>query len=422
VASSVGSSAGHGQATGSTAAEEPLDRPLNVGVLRAGDLESRELLLFDRLHESRLLAVSAIGDVPVTPYGVAGLSLDVQIRPSLESRLRSLPFGGVLAAQARRRLPFDVAHSPGLRRALAPFALVNARETFESQTARAVRLVKGRPDQRLVVSCFENIPFRYEDDEGLARNKDRVRAGADMFIANSPGAQGALVLEGVPPSRIELVPPGIDTDLFAPGPRDRTLRARWGADDDAVVILFAGRLLREKGLIEALLSLRELLASTSHRVRLVFHGAGPERPRLQRAVRTVRLEHVVAFSEWVDPSHMPDVYRSGDIVVLPSLATPYWREQFGFNLAEAMACGRPTVGASTGEIPWVVGHGGLIFDVERWNALSEVVESLMGDPARRDALGAAARQEAVQRFSVGVAGRRLVECFEAAMSRPARQG
>jgi starch synthase len=394
---------------------------LSVAVLRAGDLESRELLLFDRLHEDRLLAVTAIGDTPATPYGIAGLSLDVQIRPSPMSRLQSLPFGGLLATRAQTRLPFDVAHSPGLRRALASFALVNARETFHSQTARAATLLRGRPYQRLVVSCFENVPFRYEDDARLARNKDDVRAGADMFIANSPGAREALLLEGVLESRIEVVPPGIDTDLFIPGPRNRTLRAQWSADDDDIVVLYAGRLLPEKGLLDALLSLRELLGSHSHRVKLVFHGAGGEGPRLRRAVRAFGLEHDVAFSEWVDPSRMPDVYRSGDIIVLPSLSTPYWREQFGFNLVEAMACGRPMVGASTGEIPWVVGRGGLTFDVERRSALKEMVETLVGDPGRREELGSAARQEAVERFSVGVAGRQLVDCFESAMSRPARQ-
>lgn len=409
---------GKKRSTGTTAVRAGSKIP-KVAVLRAADLETRELLLFDRLHESRQLAVTAVGDAPDTPYGIAGLSLDVKILPSVQSRLRSFPLGGRLASQLTKRFP-SIAHSPGLEKVLYDFAVVNTRETFHSQSARAAELLTRRPDQRLVVSCFENIPFRYEEDEHLARNKDRVRAAADMFVANSPGARDALLLENVPANRVEMVPPGIDTDLFTPGPRSQTMRARWQANDDDLIILYAGRLLPEKGLIEALVSLRELLNSSRGGIKLVFHGAGPERLRLKRAASSLGLTGRVVFSDWVAPDQMPDVYRSGDLIVLPSLSAPYWREQFGYNLVEAMACGRPVIGASTGEIPWVLGSGGIVFDVERPAGLAEALGPLISDEGRRVALGVVARREALARFSVGVAGQQLVDCFRTAMSRPPR--
>jgi alpha-maltose-1-phosphate synthase len=387
------------------------DSPVKVAVLRAGDLEARELLLFDRLSEQGLLDAGAFG-------GVSGLTLPVTVYPSLGARLDSVALGRPFRRLLRRRLGADLSHSPGLERVLASYSVINARETFQSQTARAARWVSARPYQRLVVSCFENIPFRYEEDDLLHGNKERVRKLADMFIANSPGARAALEVEGVPRDRIHIVPPGIDTSHFAPGPRSDELRAQWRAEHDDIVILYAGRLVAEKGLVELTLALRDLL-SLRNDTRLVFHGAGPERSRLEHTSRTLGLGDRVAFSDWVAPTQMPDIYRSADIVVLPSLSTPYWREQFGFNLVEAMACGRPLVGASTGEIAWVIGSGGVTSSGDD-RTLRAAVEALVRDGDKRLCLADAARREAVARFSVDTAGRQLVECFRDSLSRPGR--
>jgi glycosyltransferase involved in cell wall biosynthesis len=393
---------------------------LNVAVLRAEDLESRELLAFDRLQEAGLLSATAIGDRPTTPYGTESISIDVQIRPSISSRLRRLPMGRTIAGGLSDRLPSGFNYSPGLRRALSGFDVINARETFQAQTMRAAEVLQPRRPQRLVVSCFENIPFRYEDNEVLARHKDRVRARADLFVANSPGASAALESEGAPPERIQVIPPSVDTEQFSPGPRSHELRAGWHAAEDDIVILYAGRLQQEKGLSELLLALRTVLACEEGRIRLVMHGAGPERPRLRRIVQKFGLRDRVAFSDWLPLHEMPDVYRSGDIVVLPSLETPYWREQFGFNLVEAMSCGRAVVASATGEIPWVVGRGGVLVDTRSPSSVSSALEQLASNPARRAALEKAARTEAVSRFAINEAGHRLVESFELAMTLPAR--
>jgi glycosyltransferase involved in cell wall biosynthesis len=198
------------------------------------------------------------------------------------------------------------------------------------------------------------------------------------------------------------------------------MRRSWNATPEDIVVAYAGRLQPEKGLVEFIVQIQDLLRDGRNRIRLAIHGAGPERPRLERAIASLGLRGSVAFTDWVSPEKMPDVYRSADIVVLPSMATPHWSEQFGYNLAEAMSCARPIVAAATGEIPWVLGRGGRSYRPETDN-VAAMVASLARDVQQRDALASAAREEAVARFSVDAAGQGLVTCFEKAVSQPKRR-
>ncbi len=395
---------------------------LRVAIVRGNDLEARELLMFDELWQLGEIAPAAFGDIPTTRYGIDGVRLPISILPSLGARLRRLPLGRTLSEVIERNTNLRLAKSIGLERSLMGFDIVNVRETFHAQSAQAALAVRQMPASRLVVSCFENIPFRYEESELAARHKSLVRASADLFVANSPGARLALLSEGVDDSRIEVIPPAIDTERFAPGDSDVALRSQWGAAASDVVILYAGRLLSEKGLVPFLLAVSDLLRSDAANgsVRLVFHGDGPERPRLARAIASMGLQNLVTFSNWVPTVDMPNVYRSADIVVLPSLSTPYWTEQFGFNLVEAMGCGIPVIGTATGEIPWVIGDAGVVVPEHDPAGLRSAVAFLAENSSERRRLGGLARRTTVDRFSVHAAGRLLVLAFRTAGSRPTR--
>ncbi len=74
-----------------------------------------------------------------------------------------------------------------------------------------------------------------------------------------------------------------------------------------------------------------------------------------------------------------------DVLVLPSETRPNWKEQFGRVLLEAMACGTPVVGSSSGEIPNVINAtgGGLIFPEQDTHALAENLTLLAGSPGLR---------------------------------------
>jgi len=86
-----------------------------------------------------------------------------------------------------------------------------------------------------------------------------------------------------------------------------------------------------------------------------------------------------------------------DLFVLPSLPTQGWIEQFGYVLAEALACGVPVIGSDTGAIPEVVGDGSRIYPAGDASALADRILQVSKRP--HAALAAAARARAVKLFS-----------------------
>src|SRR5258708_39332796 len=94
-------------------------------------------------------------------------------------------------------------------------------------------------------------------------------------------------------------------------------------------------------------------------VRLV--GAGPEISALRAHCATLGLESRVRFVAALPPAQGAAPLCELDALVLPSLTTPVWKEQFGRVLTEALACEVPVVGSSSGAIPGGIGQAGLIF-------------------------------------------------------------
>jgi glycosyltransferase involved in cell wall biosynthesis len=102
--------------------------------------------------------------------------------------------------------------------------------------------------------------------------------------------------------------------------------------------------------------------------------------------------------------------------VVPSLTRRNWREQFGRVAVEAMACGRPVVGAASGEIPRVLGAAGCVVPEGDAAALAAALTALLADPARRAALGAAARARVLACYTPAAVARLYAAAYDEVMS------
>lgn len=216
------------------------------------------------------------------------------------------------------------------------------------------------------------IRFVVQMDENLDRHMDpvalRVRRwvlrNASMVIGRSPSACVLAKNWGFSGPTV-VVPHAV------PGWQQPPALSRPRAEGDEFTIGFAGRFLQEKGVLDLL----QAAQSVTGHVRVLMVGDGPLRETLRSWTLPNGYVDVVTGVKHAD---MPGKFAEMDLLVLPSRTTPQWAEQFGRVLVEALACGTPVVGSSSGEIPWVVSEtgGGVLFPEGDVNKLGEVLDHL----------------------------------------------
>jgi len=148
--------------------------------------------------------------------------------------------------------------------------------------------------------------------------------------------------------RIYVCPRGVDVWQFSPDRRSGDVRAemrkRSGISDEAIMLLYAGRISPEKNVGLLVEMMRQLAADTARDYRLLIAGAGPQAEWLQKQGdkhvpgKIIQLGHL-------DKGLLADYYANADVFVHPNP-----REPFGIAPLEAMASGVPTVAPRAGGI------------------------------------------------------------------------
>jgi glycosyltransferase involved in cell wall biosynthesis len=180
---------------------------------------------------------------------------------------------------------------------------------------------------------------------------------------------------------------GVDPEHYSPVPSDS---AR-----DGFTLGYVGRFVPEKGIGDLVAA----LALLEPRYRLVRVGAGSDEARLRALADTLGVAGRITWHAPVPTTEVPAVMRAFDALVLPSRTTSNWKEQFGRVIIEAMACGVPVIGSSSGEIPHVVGDGGIVYLEGDTTALAAAVRRLGGDPQLQAAYAQAARARVLAHYT-----------------------
>ncbi|MGB2710524.1 MAG: glycosyltransferase family 4 protein, partial [Conexibacter sp.] len=252
----------------------------------------------------------------------------------------------------------------GLAERLREADLVHAAELGYWFSWQAARL-KAALGFRLALTVWETLPFADAYRNVRTRRYRRaVLAATDRFLPTTERARDALLLEGAPPERITVAPPGIDVERFGAARRPSP------PADGHHLVLSIGRLVWEKGHQDLLRAVALLRARGRDDVRVLIVGVGPEEGRLRGVVRDLALNDVVELRGWVSYDELPAVYAQASCLVLASLPVPFWEEQFGMVLAEAMAAHVPLLAAASGAIPEVVGASGTLFAPGDWQGLA----------------------------------------------------
>ena len=176
---------------------------------------------------------------------------------------------------------------------------------------------------------------------------------------------------------VEIMPQmGVDTALFSPATRQPNAELHIG---------FVGRMVYQKGIETLLVAAREL-KQAGCRFQLYFCGSGPDEPRFRSLADLYDISDMTTWRGGVRHEEVPEEIGKMDVLILPSLTIPTWKEQFGHVLIEAMSAGLPVVGSSCGEIPNVVGEPALIFPEGDASALAAILRRLIQDSAWRETM------------------------------------
>ncbi len=171
---------------------------------------------------------------------------------------------------------------------------------------------------------------------------------------------------------IEVLPTGIDTIDFSK-PAQRDIRAEYNIPNDAILLMYAGRLAKEKNL-EFLSKVVSKHMHNDSQIWFLIVGDGPERKELERYFEEEGLSNRVIFTGYVPHKEIKDYYKAADLFVFASLT-----ETQGLVVLEALASGTPVVAIAYKGIANVLvnGEGAIttgINEEEFYDAIAKALE------------------------------------------------
>ncbi|WP_285670671.1 glycosyltransferase family 4 protein [Paralimibaculum aggregatum] len=235
----------------------------------------------------------------------------------------------------------------------------------------------------LVRHNFQNPPRNFVSGWWKRRVFNRLSAIAfvsqrcrESFEAHWPGLK--------PP--VWVTPNGVDSRLWSPAP------------EKSPILLFAGRLAPEKGVLEAALGIEAVLAERPDWRAVFIIASSPDHADYAAEVHRV-LARAGDRVEIVEDARHEQVRRwmaQAAIAVAPTQG----EESFGRVAVEAMASGAAVVASRASGFIEVVGDAGILLEAPQAEAIHTALRALIDDPARREALSAAGRARVAERYDL----------------------
>lgn len=288
----------------------------------------------------------------------------------------------------------------GLVDELRSYDIIHTAETYTGYSYQAIK-AKQKYGAKVVVTCWENIPFFCEYPNMRSYIKKKVRDHADLFIAVTERAKEALIYEGVPEGKIAVIPVGIDLNVFKPQDKNGEYLKKLNLTRDDFVVLSIGRLVWDKGFFDIIYAAKRLMLDSELRdkaIKFVFVGSGPEEEKMRRLINKLGLAEVINIAGAYPYTEIPVIHNLADVFLLPSIPLRNWQEQFGVVFAEALASGKPVIAGKSGSIPEVIGDAGILVQPNDPLSLYREMKKLIMDDAQREKYRKLARVRAEKVF------------------------
>jgi glycosyltransferase involved in cell wall biosynthesis len=262
---------------------------------------------------------------------------------------------------------------------------------------------------------LEQATYRGSDLAGLARQAEHASlTGADVVLVVSAPLREYVLGMAVQPTRVHVLPNGVDEELFVPAERSESARTRWGLGKGPIVGFVGG--LRPWHGVRALPALLERLVTSYPDLQMVIAGDGPLRRELSDAFAHRRLTAHTVFTGAVAHEDVPDLVRFFDVALAPYDQSDHLFYFSPLKLFEYMGCGVPVVAAGLGQIRDVVipDETGVLYAPGDLTDLTDACQRLLEDPERRSRIGRAAAEAVHRQFTWKENARRVIELVERA--------
>ncbi len=367
-------------------------------------------------------------EYPPEVYGGAGVHVEYLARELariMDVEVRC--FGADRAGALAFRPPAELADANAALQAMAvdlqmasdmgAATLVHSHTWYTNFAGHVAKLLHGIPHVATVHSLEPMRPWKAEQLGGgyrLSSFCERTALeAADAVIAVSPAMRDDVLASypALDPARVHVILNGIDAEQYHPDPGTDLLE-RLGVDPGRPLVVFVGRITRQKGISHLL----DAALAFDPSAQIVLAAGAPDTESLADEIRekVARVQAERGTIVWLQGMlQKPEVIQllsHAAVFVCPSIYEP-----LGIVNLEAMACGAAVVASRTGGIPEVVvdGETGLLVpfddfdpvtrephDPQRFAAdIAEHVNLLLGDPALAERFGKAGRERAITRFS-----------------------
>lgn len=246
----------------------------------------------------------------------------------------------------------------------------------------------------LVVSLHGSDVFVAERHALARAAAGRAFRRASAVTACSEDLRTRAVALGAPAARSSVVPYGVDSDRFKPGPDVRAQgRALLGVADDVPVVFALGRLVKKKG-FEYLIDAAALLKPAFPSLCVAIAGDGDLRTALRAHAENAGVAGTVRFLGVVSHDAVPALLASADVVAAPSVHDDAGNvDGLPNTVMEALASATPLVATPAGGIGAVTADDETASLVPERDAraLAAAIERLLRDPRRRIEIGTNAR-------------------------------
>ncbi len=359
-------------------------------------------------YQKKLEEIARHGDINLTvvvPFAWGETALEKAHTEGYTFSITDIAFNG----------NFHLHYYPRLKRimaAAAPDVVHIDEEPYNFATFHALRLAQ-KVGAKTVVFTWQNLNRRYP----LPFNwmERYVLHHTDALLVGNAEAQAVWQAKGYPGPMWQIPQFGVDPTIFYRRERIRRVskpsvilqRSARRPSQPSLTIGYVGRLVEEKGI--------EILLKAAARLKgpwdMRILGSGPDRRRFEKMAQWMGISSRATFDQQLPSTHMPNYLSGLDVLVLPSLSRPNWKEQFGRVLIEAMACEVVAVGARSGAIPEVIGSAGLLFDEGDVDDLRAQLQRLIDDVALRESLRAAGRQRVIEKYTHAAIAQHTVEVY-----------